>query len=69
MSERDYNRYRNVLEFIRDWQQCETKHPEMRYDDFRKQMQSFHYINFDCYDNKYEQPVNIILFSDNNAYV
>lgn len=69
MSERDYNRYRNVLEFIRDWQHFETKHAEMRYDDFRKQMQSFHYINFDCYDNKYEQPVNIILFSDNNAYV
>ncbi len=69
MSERDYVRYKNVIEFITEWQKFETKHREMPHNEFRKQMQSFHYIVFECYDPKYEQLVHIFLFSENNIYV
>lgn len=69
MSEHDYNRYVNVLEFIKQWRHFETKHITMKMDEFRKQMQAFHYINFDCFDPKYDQAVNILLFNENNVYV
>jgi DNA-directed RNA polymerase subunit H (RpoH/RPB5) len=67
--ENGYTRYKNVLEFIKKWQKFQTKHEEMKSDIFRAQMQISHYIHFECFDPKYEQIVNVLLFSENNIYV
>lgn len=66
MSESDYNRYKNMLIFAKDWRGFNVSSKTIDFEAFRKQMHSDQYIRIDAtHDNK---RILMYLFDANSKY-
>lgn len=69
MSEVDFNRYKNILIFAKEWRKFTINSPILDYDTFRKTILSDHFIKIECFDEIKNKDILIYLFDKHSKYI
>jgi len=68
MADIQYNRYKNIIIFAKDWRKYKLSYKQLDETAFRGEMQTESYVAFECADLKKNRQVFIYLFDKDSKY-